>query len=138
MRVLLSAVLVVLVAAVCSVPSLVRAQDRSPARSDPAARKWDATAPGRIEPRTPDVRVVAGAAGRITDVRVKTNDKVFPGQLLIRLDDEEALARVAAAEAQVAARERVADDQRRKGPADLRRAEDEVADAARAVARAWE
>jgi HlyD family secretion protein len=127
------------VALACALPSSVRAQDqRPPTRSDSPARKWDATAPGRIEPRTPDVRVVAGVAGRIAEVRVKTNDKVFAGQLLVRLDDEEALARLAGAEAQVAARERVADDQRRKGPADRRRAEDDVADAARAVAQAWD
>src|SRR5262245_14196746 len=95
-------------------------EQRAAARPDPSGRKWDATAPGRIEPRSPDVRVSAGTAGRITEVRVKTNDKVFPGQLLVRLDDEEALARLAAAQAQVDIRERARDEQRRKGPADLR------------------
>ncbi len=106
-------------------------------RSDAATRKWDATAPGRIEPRTQEVRLGASTPGRIAEVRVNTNDKVFPGELLVRLDDEEALARVASAEAQVAASERARDEERRRGSADLRRAEDDVADAAKAVAQAW-
>ena len=106
-------------------------------RNDPGTRKWDATAPGRIEPRAQEVRLGASTAGRIAEVRVNSNDKVFAGELLVRLDDQEALARVAAAEAQVAAGERARDEERRRGPADLRRAEDEMADAAKAIAQAW-
>jgi HlyD family secretion protein len=110
---------------------------RAAERTDASARKWDATAPGRIEPRTQAVRLGAGTAGRIAEVRVNANDKVFAGELLVRLDDEEALARVAAAEARVAGAERARDEQRRKGPADLRRADDELADAVKALALAW-
>jgi HlyD family secretion protein len=105
-------------------------------RADQA--KWDATAPGRVEPRTQELRVVASVAGRIAEVRARANDKVSPGDLLVRLDDDEARARVAAAEAQVDARQRVRDDQKKKGPAALTRAEDDVADAAQALAQAWE
>lgn len=108
------------------------------ARAEAAVPKWDATAPGRIEPRGQEVRVVASVAGRIAEVRVRANDKVSAGDLLVRLDDDEARARVAAAEAQVAARQRVRDDQKKKGPAALIRAEDDVADAAQAVAQAWD
>jgi HlyD family secretion protein len=110
---------------------------RAAERADASARKWDATAPGRIEPRTQAVRLGAGTAGRIAEVRVNANDKAFAGELLVRLDDEEALARVAAAEARVAGAERARDEQRRKGPADLRRAEDEMADAVNALGLAW-
>jgi len=107
-------------------------------RAEAAVPKWDATAPGRIEPRGQEVRVVASVAGRIAEVRVRANDKVSSGDLLVRLDDEEARARVAAADAQVAARQRVRDDQKKKGPAALIRAEDDVADAAASLAQAWE
>jgi HlyD family secretion protein len=105
-------------------------------RPDPS-RKWDATAPGRVESRSQEVRIGASVAGRIAEVRVKPNDKVFPGELMIRLDDDEARARLAGAEAQVALRERARDEERRKGSADRRRAEDDVADAEREVAQAW-
>ena len=110
---------------------------RAAERTDASTRKWDATAPGRIEPRTQAVRLGAGTAGRIAEVRVNANDKAFAGELLVRLDDEEALARVAAAEARVAGAERARYEQRRKGPADLRRAEDEMADAVNALGLAW-
>ena len=108
------------------------------ASAQPNQAKWDAIAPGRIEPRTQEVKVVASVAGRIAEVRVRPNDKVAAGDLLVRLDDDEARARVAAAEAQVAARQRIRDDQKKKGPAALIRAEDDVADAATALAQAWE
>jgi HlyD family secretion protein len=110
---------------------------RAAERTEASTRKWEATAPGRIEPRTQAVRLGAGTAGRIAEVRVNANDKAFAGELLVRLDDEEALARVAAAEARVAGAERARDEQRRKGPADLRRAEDEMADAVNALGLAW-
>ena len=64
------------------------------------------------------------------------NDNVLGGDLLVRLDDEEALARVAGAEAQVALRERARDGERRTGSTERRRAEDAVADAENDVARA--
>ena len=108
------------------------------ASAQPNQAKWDAIAPGRIEPRTQEVKVVASVAGRIAEVRIRPNDKVAAGDLLVRLDDDEARARVAAAEAQVAARQRIRDDQKKKGPAALIRAEDDVADAAIALAQAWE
>lgn len=108
------------------------------ASAQPNQAKWDAIAPGRIEPRTQEVKVVASVAGRIAEVRVRPNDKVAAGDLLVRLDEDEARARVAAAEAQVAARQRIRDDQKKKGPAALIRAEDDVADAAMALAQAWE
>ncbi|MFZ0838520.1 MAG: biotin/lipoyl-binding protein, partial [Xanthobacteraceae bacterium] len=87
--------------AIASAAGVCAQTARAADKGDTSTRKWDATAPGRIEPRTQEVRLGASTAGRIAEVRVKTNDKVFSGELLVRLDDEGALARVAAAEARV-------------------------------------
>ena len=68
---------------------------------------------------------------------VSANDKVFAGELLLRLDDEEAVARVAAAEARVALAKRARNDEAMPaGSAERRKAEDAAADAERAVADA--
>jgi HlyD family secretion protein len=68
---------------------------------------------------------------------VKPGDKVFTGELLIRLDDEEVRARLATVEAQVAIRKRARNDQSPSSrAADRRKAEDAVADAERAVTEA--
>ena len=100
------AVIAALGLVVASAAGVYAQTTRAAERTDASARKWDATAPGRIEPRTQAVRLGAGTVGRIAEVRVNANDKVFAGELLVRLDDEEALARVAAAEARVAGAER--------------------------------
>jgi HlyD family secretion protein len=68
---------------------------------------------------------------------VKANDKAFAGELLLRLDDEEAQARVAAAEARVALAKRARNDQAMPaGSAERRKAEDAAFDAERAAADA--
>jgi len=107
-------------------------------RTDGAGQKqWAAVAPGRVEAASREIRIGASTVGRITEVLVKPNDKVFAGEVLIRLDDEEALARLAMAEAQVAARKRARDDQSApRGSGERRRAEDGLADAERAFADA--
>jgi len=98
---------------------------------------WDAVALGRVEPRSREMRLAASAPGRIADVLVKANDQVFAGESLIRLDDEEALARLAAADARVALAKRARNDQSTpSGAADRRKAEDSVFDSERAVADA--
>lgn len=106
------------------------------ASDSPAPRKWAATAPGRVEPASGEIRISALMAGRIVRVLVAPNEKVFPGELLIRLDDEEALARLAEVQAQVVMRLRARDDETKKGASDRRRAGDAVADGARSVADA--
>jgi HlyD family secretion protein len=118
-------------------PSL-RAQEPSPSvRSSASLQKhWDATAPGRVEPSSQAIRVAAPVAGRIAEVVVKVNDKAFAGELLVRLDDDEARARLVGAEAQVAMHQRARNDERRKGPEERRREEDAVAEAERLVAQA--
>jgi len=103
----------------------------------PQSSSWDAVALGRVEPRSREIKLAASAPGRIADVLVKANDKVFAGELLVRLDDEEALARVAAADARVALAKRARNDQSTpSGSADRRKAEDSVSDSERAVADA--
>ena len=73
--------------------------------------EWLAAAPGRIEPKSGTVRVGSALLGRIAEVAVKQNDKVEEGELLIRLDDDEARARLQAAETEVASRKRERDAQ---------------------------
>lgn len=104
---------------------------------DPAGRdqkQWAAVAPGRIESKSREIKIVAPLIGRMTEVLVKPNDKVFAGEVLIRLDDDEAVARLASAEAQVALRKRARDDTSApRGSASRRKAEDALADAERAL-----
>jgi HlyD family secretion protein len=115
-----------------------RAEELPVAASGAAAEApWDAVAPGRVEPRSREVRIGAPAPGRIADVLVEAGDKVVAGELLARLDDEEALAHLAEADARVAMAKRARNDQPVTGAAaERRKAEDAVADAERAVADA--
>ena len=111
---------------------LVSQQAPAPAPPKP---QWTATAPGRVEPKGGEVRLAAAAPGRITEVAVKVNDRVVAGDLLVRVDDEDARARLAAADAEVAARRRDRDAEAASGrqAQDRRQAEDAVATAERAV-----
>ena len=70
------------------------------------AAKWVAAAPGRVEPRTGDIKIAAAAPGRISQVLVKAGDQVAAGEILIRFNSEEAEARLRAADAEVNARKR--------------------------------
>jgi HlyD family secretion protein len=97
-------------------------------------RSWQAVAPGRIEPCSGLIKVAAGAMGIVDKVLVKVNDKVFAGEALIHLADDELKARLAAADAQVSMRERARDEKSASGSAKTRRnAEDAVADAEHGV-----
>jgi HlyD family secretion protein len=99
-------------------------------------KAWRAVAPGRVEPVSGEIRIGTPLNGRVTAVLVKANDKVVAGEPLIRLDDSEARARLAVAEAQVNFRKRLRNDQAAGKAAERRRAEDAVADAERAVLEA--
>jgi HlyD family secretion protein len=102
-----------------------------------AKTPWVAAAPGRVEPRSGVIRISAGLPGRITEVFVKVNDKVVEGEVLVRLDDVEARARLASAEAEAAARKRERDAQTATaGREDVRKAEDAVFAAERTVMNA--
>jgi HlyD family secretion protein len=122
---------------------------------------WVAAAPGRVEPRSGELRVSSAVPGRIARVLVDRNQLVEAGELVIVLDDAEAQSRLSAAEAEAGARKRDRDNQTAEPPAgprrpiapataaanaeantaktardDLRKAEDNVAAAERVVYRA--
>jgi HlyD family secretion protein len=100
----------------------------------PEGKRWQAVAPGRVEPASGEIRIAAPAVGQVEQVLVKAKDTVFAGEPLVRLDDDELRARLASAEAQVALRKRARNDQKVSGKAaSRRRAEDAVADAEQAV-----
>jgi HlyD family secretion protein len=116
------------------VPGTKADETRAPAADSSDEKRWQAVAPGRVEPWSGEIKISASMIGRVGEVLVKTNDKVFPGELIVRLDDEEAQARLATAQAQVALRKRLRNDQSPSSrAADRRKAEDAVADADRAL-----
>ncbi len=98
---------------------------RATSAEDLVDKRWQAVAPGQVEPSSGEIRIAAATVGRIGEVLVKSNDTVFAGEPLIRLDDEEARARLAMVEAQVALRKRVRNDETASArAADRRRAEE--------------
>ena len=113
--------------------SIGRAQDR-PNANAPDDRRWQVIAPGEVEPVSGEIKIGSSVVGRIAEVTVKANDRVFAGELLVRLEDDDLKARVAVAEAQAALQKRVRNDSVAGGrAADRRKAEDAVADAEKAV-----
>ena len=100
----------------------------------PPKPQWAASAPGRVEPMGGDIRISAQAPGRIADVLVAVNDKVVAGDLMVRLADEELVARVHAARAEVAVRKRDRDNETvQKAAQERRTAEDNFANAERTL-----
>jgi HlyD family secretion protein len=98
----------------------------------PPEKRWQAVAPGRVEACSGQIKVAAAVLGVVHKVLVKANDKVFAGEPLIQLADDELRARLAAAETQVAIRERARDEKSVTGSARTRRkAQDAVAEAER-------
>jgi HlyD family secretion protein len=109
------------------------AQDHSGARAAEDTR-WLATAPGEVEPGSGEIKIGSSVVGRIAEVLVKARDRVFAGELLVRLEDDDLRARVKVAGAQAALQKRVRNDVSASGrAADRRKAEDAVADAEMAV-----
>jgi HlyD family secretion protein len=103
----------------------------------PDDKRWQAVAPGRVEPTSGEIKVAAPLIGVVGEVLVQANDRVFAGEPLLRLTDNEALARLATAEAQVALRKRARNDESPSARASTRRkAEDAVADAEKGVVEA--
>ena len=120
--------------AAAAVAAQMGVEEASRAADAPDDKGWQAVAPGRVEPWSGEIRIAAPVVGRIGEVLVGVNDKVFAGEPLIRLEDGEARARMAAAEAQIALRKRARNDQSTANrAAERRRAEDWVADAERGV-----
>lgn len=106
------------------------------AASPPTRAIWAASAPGRVEPRGGEVRISSQAAGRIVEVPVRLNETVSADDLLIRLDDTDAMAKLLAAEAEAGVRKRERDQENvGKAATDRRQAEDAVASAERNLFR---
>jgi len=116
----------------------------SPATAPPAQAAldrpqstWIAAAPGRVEPRSGQIRVSSVAPGRIQEINAQIGDRVTKGDVLIRLDDKEARARLAAAEVEVSVRQRERDAQAETaGREEVRKAEDALYAAERAATNA--
>lgn len=95
---------------------------------------WAASATGRVEPSNGEIRIVAQSPGEILEVVAKTGDRVSAGDLLVRLDDGDLQAKLAAALAEEGVRVLERDEDVAKGLAlDRRSAEDAVARAERTV-----
>jgi HlyD family secretion protein len=105
------------------------------ARAAPAEKRWETAAPGRVESSSREIRISSAVLAPIAEVLVGVNDTVAAGDLLVRLDDREALARLALAEAQVEDSRRARDDTAQPS-AEQVKAADEVAASERAVAAA--
>jgi HlyD family secretion protein len=124
------------------VPKVVTEASKDDPTSKPAATirpVWAASAPGRIEPAGGEIRMSGQVPGRVVDVLVSVNDKVSAGDLLVRLADEDLLAKLNAARAEVAVRKRDRDNESVSGAAkDRRNAEDKLSDTERQLALARE
>jgi HlyD family secretion protein len=132
---------VVLLAVASTVPEFAQKFRAEELRHDSLASalpdSWETVTLGRVEPRSGEINIAAAVPGQIADVLVKANEDVFAGELLVRLDDEDAAARVAEAAAEVALHKRARNDQSTpSGAAERRKAEDTVADSERSAADA--
>ena len=75
-------------------PTVTTTSSSSPTAG--AQLAWVAAAPGRVEPRTGQIRIGAAVSGRVEKVTINMNDRVVDGEVLIRLEDKEARAVVRA------------------------------------------
>jgi HlyD family secretion protein len=135
----LGAIAVALALAVLAARTGERESARAARPEAAGEKRWQAVAPGRVEPVSGTIKIAAPVMGVVAQVMVKVNDKVFAGEPLIRLVDSEARARLAAAEAQVAFRVRARNEESAPAqpprPSLRRRAEAPAADSEKAAAR---
>ncbi len=113
-------------------------RDNPSAKTVTRATQWSASASGRVEPLRGEVRLSAPAPGRVVEIAVAVNDRVKAGDLLMRLDDEDARQRVIGTEAEALVRRRERDAEANPGrpAADRRNAEDLAANTDRLLANA--
>jgi len=91
--------------AVAAAAWLLSGSSRSAPAEEVPAREFARTvlvAPGRVEPVRAPVKLSFDAQGRITSIDVEEGDGVHAGQVVARLDDRTARARLTAAEAGLA------------------------------------
>lgn len=108
------------------------------AESEPAKDpNWSIAAPGLVEPNDGEIGLGVEIVGRVVNIPVSLRENVKAGQVLIRLDDSDALARIQSTGAEVEIRERNRDNvaATRRGRS-RRRAADKVADAELALFKA--
>lgn len=106
----------------------------APAAAQKASKSWVVAAPGRVEPKGGETYIGTAIIGRVAEVYVSVNDEVEADELLMKLDDAEARARLAAAETEADVREKIRDDQKLSSDRkEVREAEDEVYRAERSV-----
>lgn len=96
-------------------------------------KDYEVAAPGRVEPKSGEIRLGATYLGRVEEVLVKVDDKVEEGELLLRLDDAEARAKLASAETEAEALREDREKAFASGREDVRKAEDAIYSAERAV-----
>jgi HlyD family secretion protein len=109
----------------------------SSASASAATQQWIASAPGRVEPRSGLIRIGTSLSGKVEAVSVNMNDKVTEGEVLIRIEDKEARARLSAAEAKAATTKKDRDAVAiPAGRESVSKAEDAVFTAERAVTSA--
>ncbi|MGQ0672027.1 MAG: HlyD family secretion protein [Hyphomicrobium sp.] len=107
--------------------------DSAPAETTEATVNWVAAAPGRVEPKSGEIRLGTTLIGRVEEVLVKVDDRVEEGELLIRLDDQEARAKLSSAEVKAEALRKDREDAFISGRDDVRKSEDAIYSAERAI-----
>ncbi len=121
-------------AATSSAAQAAEASAQATGRARTASSEWIAAAPGRVEPRNGEIKIGTPILGRVLEVLAGVGAKVEDGELLVRLDDDEARARMAAAESEAGARRQERDRlPPTAGRDEVRRAEDAVYAAERGV-----
>jgi ABC exporter DevB family membrane fusion protein len=102
--ILAAAVALVLLSAVQLVRSREHVSKATPAAVD-KERNGLISAPGRIEAISEEIRVSSELSGRLHSVPVEEGDRVHEGQVLAQIENEDYIARVAAAGAALAERQ---------------------------------
>lgn len=111
--------------------------DSSSSAAPASQQQWMASAPGRVEPRSGMIRIGTSLPGKVEAVAVSMGDKVAEGEVLIRIEDKEARARLSAAEAKAATTKKDRDAVAiPAGRENVSKAEDAVFNAERAVTSA--
>lgn len=103
---------------------------------------WATSAPGRVEPKGGKIEMRPEATGRIMKLHARVGDDVRKDDLIAELRDDEALARLVQARAEVAVRlgerdEDTEEPEKNQLVLDRRKAADELAAAERALQDKW-
>ncbi len=118
--------------------SAAQAQSQAAESGAVIQSKWAASATGRVEPKSGPVKISSLIGGRIDHIVAATNDTVRDGDLLVLLDDTDAMNRVRSARSEEAVRLLERGEEEVTGVAkDRHGAEDKVAAVQRELFDAW-